>query len=115
MEVHSISKFVRISPTKVRDVARAIRGMKAEEAQTLLRFTPRKAARLLGKTLASAMANAENNHNLSVDQLCVSKVLVDEATPIKRFKPVARGSAHGFKRRNTHIHIVLSELEPAAK
>jgi len=113
MEVQATSKFVRMSPTKVRDVARVIRGKKAEEAMNLLRFIPRKAARLLAKTLKSVMANAENNHNLSVDQLVIQTVEVNEGPSIKRFKPVARGSAHPFKKRTTHISIILSELEPA--
>lgn len=109
MEVQATSYFVRMSPKKVRDVARAIRGRKAEEAMDLLRFTPRKSARLLAKTLQSAMANAENNHNLPVDGLYISTLLVDEGPAIKRFKPVARGSAHRFKRRTTIIKVILSE------
>lgn len=116
MEVQAISYFVRISPVKVRDVARNIRGMKAEEAMNLLRFIPRKGARLIAKTLQSAMANAENNHNLSASSLVVSKLLVDEGAAIKRFKPVSRGSAHRFKKRTTIIKIVLSEpVEEPAK
>ena len=115
MEVQANSFSVRISPLKVRDVARNIRGLKAEEAMNLLRFIPRKAARLLAKTLHSAMANAENNNNLSAGGLYVSKVLVDEGPAIKRFKPVSRGSAHKFKKRTTIIKIVLSDNEPAAK
>jgi large subunit ribosomal protein L22 len=79
----------------------------------LLRFIPRKSARLLAKTIQSAMANAENNNNLSADQLVISEVKIDEGPAIKRFKPVARGSAHPFKKRTSHISIVLSELAPA--
>jgi large subunit ribosomal protein L22 len=109
MEVQATASNVRISPTKVRDVARGIRGMKAEEAMNLLRFTPRKAAVILAKTLHSAMANAENNNNLSVSELTIVRLSVDEAQAIKRFKPAARGSAHRFKRRNTHITIVLGD------
>jgi large subunit ribosomal protein L22 len=110
MEVQATTYFVHISPLKVRDVARNIRGKKAEDAMNLLRFIPRKGARLIAKTLQSAMANAENNHNLSVGGLFVSKLLVDEGPAIKRFKPVSRGSAHRFKKRTTTIKIVLSEL-----
>ncbi len=110
MEVQATSKFVRMSPLKIRDVARVIRGKSAEEAMNLLRFIPRKSARLLAKTLKSAMANAENNNNLSADSLFISRILVDEGPAIKRFKPAARGSAHPFKKRTTHINIVLSDL-----
>ncbi|MBN1403780.1 MAG: 50S ribosomal protein L22 [Opitutales bacterium] len=115
MEVQATTKFVRISPTKIRDLARVIRGKRAEDAVNLLRFIPRKGARLLSKTLKSAMANAENNNNLSADSLVITKVLVDEGPAIKRFKPAARGSAHPFKKRITHINIVLSDLTPAAE
>ena len=113
MEVQATSYFVRISPLKVRQVARNIRGKNAEEAMNILRFTPRKAARLLAKTLKSAMANAENNHNLPVDGLFISKLLVDEGPAIKRFKPVSRGSAHRFKKRTTIIKMVLSDALPS--
>jgi large subunit ribosomal protein L22 len=109
MEVQAISYFVRTSPLKIRYVARNLRGMKAEDAMNVLRFVPRKSARLLAKTLKSAMANAENNHNLSVDGLYISKLLVDEGPAIKRFKPVSRGSAHRFKKRTTIIKVVLSD------
>jgi large subunit ribosomal protein L22 len=109
MEVQANSYFVRISPLKLRDVARNIRGKQAEEAMDILSFIPRKAARLLAKTLKSAMANAENNHNLSLDKLYITKLLVDEGPSIKRFQPVSRGSAHRFKRRTSIIKVVLSE------
>ena len=116
MEVQATSYFVRISPLKVRDVARNIRGKKAEDAMNLLRYIPRKAARLLAKTLQSAMANAENNHNLPASSLVVAKLLVDEGPAIKRFRPVSRGSAHRFKKRTTIIKVVLSEaVEAPAK
>lgn len=109
MEVRALTRFARISPTKARDVARVIRGKPAEEALDLLRFIPRKSARLLHKTLQTAIANAENNHNLPANALVVSKCFVDEGPAIKRFKPVARGSAHPFKRRTSHFTIVLSD------
>jgi large subunit ribosomal protein L22 len=110
MDVQAKSTMVRISPIKIRDIARTIRGKMAEDAMNTLTFTPRKSAKLLAKTLKSAMANAENNNNLSVSNLVISEVLVDEGPSIKRFKAAARGSAHRFKRRTTHITIVLSEL-----
>ena len=109
MEVRAVTKFARMSPLKVRDVARVIRGKPAEEALDLLRFIPRKSARLLAKTLQSAIANAENNHNLDTSSLVIAQCLVDEGPAIKRFKPAARGSAHPFKRRTSHLTIVLSD------
>jgi len=110
MEVQASSYFVRMSPLKVRYVARNIRGKQVEEAMDILSFIPRKSARLLAKTLKSAMANAENNHNLSLDKLFISKLLVDEGPSIKRFQPVSRGTAHRFKRRTTIIKVVLSDI-----
>ncbi len=109
MEVRASTKFARMSPLKIRDVARVIRGKPAEEALEILRFTPRKSARILQKVLTTALANAENNHNLAANTLVIDKLLVDEGPAIKRFKPVARGSGHPFKRRTTHITFVLSD------
>lgn len=109
MEVTALTKFTRISPKKARDVAREVAGLPANEALELLRFIPRKAARLIHKTLASAIANAENNHNLASDELVVKSAIIDEGPAFKRFKPVARGSAHPIRKRTSHIRIVLAE------
>lgn len=109
MEIQAYTKFARMSPKKVRDVAREIQGRNASEAMDLLRFIPRKSARLLSKTLASAIANAENNNNLVADNLIISKAVVEEGPALKRFRPVSRGSAHPFKKRLSHIRIVLTE------
>ena len=78
MEVKSYSKYVRISPKKAREVARILPGKKATEAVSLLKYIPRKAARLLDKTLKSAMANAENNSNLNADDLTIREAIVEE-------------------------------------
>lgn len=109
MEVTALTKFTRISPKKAREVAREIVGMPAGEALETLKFIPRKAARLLSKTLASAIANAENNHNLSSDTLIVKSATIDEGPTFKRFKPVARGSAHPIRKRTSHMKVILTE------
>jgi large subunit ribosomal protein L22 len=109
MEIRALTKNTRISPKKAREVARVIQGKNAVEAETLLRFIPRKAARLLGKTLKSAIANAENNNNLVAEKLLVKSAIVNEGPVMKRFRPASRGSAHPFKKRMSHIEIVLSE------
>lgn len=109
MEVQALTKYVRISPKKARDVAREIQGLPASEALDLLSFIPRKSARLIRKTLQSAIANAENNNNLSVDNLVVLSSVVNEGPTIKRFQPVSRGSAHPIKKRTSHIKIILSD------
>ncbi len=109
MEVKSHSKYMRISPKKAREVARVLPGRKASDAVSLLKFIPRKAARMFDKTLKSAMANAENNLNLSADDLFISEAIVDEGPALKRFRPCARGSAHPYKKRMSHLRITLSD------
>ena len=111
MEVTSLTRFSRISPMKAREVARAIQGRPANDALELLSFIPRKAARLLRKTLQSAVANAENNHDLSSDDLIIKMAVVEQGPAFRRFKPVARGSAHPFKKRTSHLRIVLAPSE----
>ncbi len=116
MEVQALTKYTRMSPKKVREVARQVQGRPAAEALELLRFIPRKSARLIAKTLTSAVANAENNHNLSSDDLIVKRCLVEEGPAFRRFQPVGRGSAHPIRKRTSHIRIVLTDevAKPAA-
>lgn len=109
MEVTALTKHTRISPKKAREVANELPGLPANEALDVLKFIPRKAARLFHKTLHSAIANAENNHELSSDDLIVKSAIVDEGPTMKRFKPVARGSAHPIHKRTSHLRIVLAE------
>lgn len=109
MEIRALTKYSRISPKKTREITRVIQGKNAVEAVELLKFIPRKAARLVSKTLKSAIANAENNANLVADSLIVKSALVNEGPSLKRFRPTARGSAHPYKKRMSHIQIVLSD------
>ena len=109
MEVRSLYRYARISPLKARDVAREIQGMPVSDALDVLTFTPRKAAFLIGKTLKSALANAENNHDLSVDSLTVKEAVVNDGPTLKRFKARARGSAAPIRKRTCHITIVLTD------
>jgi len=102
---------MRISPKKAREVARVLPGRKASDAVSLLKYIPRKAARMFDKTLKSAMANAENNLNLSADDLFIREAIVDEGPALKRFRPCARGSAHPYKKRMSHLRITLSDEE----
>ena len=76
MQVQAYTKYARMSPRKVRDITRAIQGRNAAEAVEILRFIPRKSARLVSKTLQSAIANAENNNNLSSDALTIESAIV---------------------------------------
>ena len=100
---------MRISPKKVREVARILPGRKANEGVALLKLITRKAARMLDKTLKSAMANAENNANLNAEDLFISEAIVEEGPAMKRFRPCARGSAHPYKKRMSHIRITLTD------
>jgi large subunit ribosomal protein L22 len=115
MEVRSLYRYARISPLKARDVAREIQGLPVSTALDILTFTPRKAAFLIGKTLKSALANAENNHELAVDGLVVKEAVVNDGPTFKRFKPRARGSAGPIRKRTSHITIVLTDDVPAPK
>lgn len=109
MEIQALTKYVRISPKKAREITRAIQGMPANEALERLRFIPRKSARLVAKTLKSAIANAENNAEISSDELIIFRALVEEGPALKRFRPAARGSAHPIRKRTSHIRIILAE------
>jgi large subunit ribosomal protein L22 len=109
MEVQAITKNVRMSAQKMREVVRQIQGLPAAHAVAALAVTPRKGARLVAKTLKSAIANAENNNNLDPATLIVKEAVAGTATSFKRMIPKARGSAGPIVKRNCHIKIVLSD------
>jgi len=109
MEVRSIYKYARISPFKVREVTREIQGLPVSAALDVLAFTPKKAAFLIGKTLKSAVANAENNANLKPEGLVVKEAIVGEGPTLKRLMARARGSGSRILKRTSHIRIVLSD------
>ena len=98
-----------MSPAKVGEVTRMIRGKSASEALELLRVIPRKSARLIEKTLKSAIANATNNAKLAADALRVHSAVANEAPRLKRFQPKARGSAGPIIKRMSHIEIVVTD------
>jgi len=112
MEVRSTYKYARISPFKVREVTREIQGLPVSAALDVLAFTPKKAAFLIGKTLKSAVANAENNANLKADGLVVKEAVVGEGPTFRRIMARARGSASRILKRTSHIRIVLSDEIP---
>ena len=109
MLVRSTTKHARISPKKAREVAREIQGLAVSEALDALTYTPKKSAHLIGKTLKSAIANAENNHELSADELIIKEAVIGEGPTLKRFKPRARGSAGAIRKRTSHIFITLTD------
>ena len=109
MQVKAYSKYARISPKKAREVARLLPGRKAGEAVSLLKYIPRKAARLLSKTLQSAMANAENNNNLDIDKLFVKEAYVGKSLRMKRFRPMSKGRAFQIIKPFSRLTLVLEE------
>jgi len=109
MEVQASHRFARMSAFKVRDVTREIQGRPVAAALDIVGFSPKKAAFLVQKTLKSAIANAENNHNLRADKLVVKEAVAGEGPTIKRFIPKARGSAGPIRKRTCHIFITLTD------
>jgi large subunit ribosomal protein L22 len=112
VETKAVARYIRISPRKARLVVDTIRGKDLDEAEQILDFSDRAAARVVGKVLRSAAANAENNNGLSPDSLFVSKVFVDEGPTLKRFRPRAMGRATRINKRTCHITVILDEREP---
>lgn len=103
------AKFQRVSARKLRLVADMVRGKKLAEARSILAFSPRAGARIIDKTIASAAANAENNHDLSSDELFVRTIFVNEGPTLKRFRPRAMGRAYRIRKRTCHLTVELAE------
>ncbi len=111
MEVRALTKHVSISAQKLRLVCDKVRGMGAEQALTTLQFMPQKGAQIVGKTLASAVANAENNFDLNRGDLYVATIHADEGPSLKRMKAGARGRYKPRVRRTSHLTVILAERE----
>ena len=109
MEVTATARYVRMSPSKARDLARRLRGMPVGEALKVTQFSERKAAFLIGKTLKSAISNAESNRKLNVDDLTVREAIVDDGPRLRRYWERARGVASPILKRTCHIRIVLTD------
>lgn len=109
MLIKSIYRGARISAFKAREVTRAIQGLPVSAALDIVAFSPKKAAGMVAKTLKSAVANAENNNNLRVDNLVVKEATVGEGPTFKRSQPKARGSAGPIRKRTSHIRIILTD------
>lgn len=109
MEVKAVTRYVRIAPRKVRLVTELVKGKSAEEALTILKFLPKKAAGLVSKTLQSAVANAEQNPNIDVDTLYIKRIFVDGGPSMKRWRARAMGRATRIVKRSSHITIILDE------
>jgi large subunit ribosomal protein L22 len=120
IEASALARHVRISPQKARLVIDLIRGQRAEDARQTLRFTKKRAARMIEKVLMSAVHNAERkaedaNESLDTDQLFVSKAFVNEGPRWKRLRPAPMGRAFRYQKRTSHIVVCVTEHRSAAE
>lgn len=110
-ESRAYLNYVRISPRKVQIVLDLIRNKPADLAMAILKHTPKAACEPLLKLLKSAMANAENNHNMDVSKLYVAECSVSQGPTLKRIRPRAQGRAYRINKKTSHITLVLKEKE----
>lgn len=111
MRVFATAKYLRGSTRKTRLVTQAIKGKRVEDATAILRFMPQKAAGEVARVLKSATSNAENNHNLSAEDLVIVDAVANEGPTIKRIQQRAQGRAFPIHKPMTHITIVVSDQE----
>ncbi len=109
MQVRAVHKTVRISPRKMRLVVDSLRGKSVEQALVSLTVMPKRAGLPVEKTLKSALANAVNNAKLERDNLFIASMTVTGGQALKRFRPSTRGRVHPYKKRTSHLEIVLEE------
>ena len=109
MEAKAVAKNIRSAPRKVRVVIDLIRGKNVGEAFAILKYTPKVGTEVVEKVLKSAVANAENNLDLNVDNLYVSAVYVDQGPTMKRIHPRSRGQAFKILKRSSHVTVVVQE------
>ena len=113
-EARAVTRTIRTSPQKLNDVATMIRGKKAQKALADLEFSHRRIAGTVKKTLESAIANAENNHDLDVDSLIVAEAYVGKSITMKRFRVRGRGKSTRILKPFSHLTIVVREVEEEA-
>jgi len=109
MEIRAVARYVRISPQKVRMLIGAVKGKRAEDGVSMLKFMPQKAAALMEKVIRSAVANAGQNSNIDVDALIIRNITADPGPMLKRFRARARGRGTRILKRTAHITVTLSE------
>src|SRR5688572_2151119 len=115
MGVLAVAKGVRMSPRKVGVVADLVRGRTVADALTILEHVPRRSATPVSKTIKSAQANADHNHNLKPDTLRIVEISVTPGPRLKRFRPAAHGRALPFQRKTSHIRVVVDGDARVAK
>lgn len=110
-EANATLKYARISDRKVKIVADLIRGKDVDEALAIVKFTPKASSEIIEKLLKSAIANAENNHEMKAENLYVAEIYANQGPTLKRIRPAAKGSAVRIRKRTSHITIVLKERD----
>jgi large subunit ribosomal protein L22 len=109
MEARAVARHIRIAPRKVRVVIDLIRGKNVGEAFAILKYTPKVGSDVVEKVLKSAVANAEHNYEMNVDNLYVSQVYVDQGPTLKRIHPRSRGQAFKILKRTCHVTVAVKE------
>jgi large subunit ribosomal protein L22 len=109
MEFRAVAKYVRISPRKVHKIVGAVKGKPVETGMSMLKFMPQKSAHLVEKVVRSAVANAEQNSNIDIDDLVIRNVTADQGPTLKRFRARARGRGTRILKRTAHITVILGE------
>ena len=110
-EANATLKYARISARKVKIVADLIRGKDVDEALAIVKFIPKASSEIIEKLLKSAIANAENNHEMKAENLYVAEIYANQGPTLKRIRPAAKGSAVRIRKRTSHITIVLKERD----
>lgn len=109
MEVNATAKYIRIAPRKLRIVMNLIRGKNVSDAFAILKFTPKVGSEVVEKVLRSAVANAEHNNDMNVDNLIVSSCYVNQSPTLKRIHPRSRGQAFKILKHSSHVTVCVSE------
>ena len=109
MEVNATAKYIRIAPRKLRIVMNLIRGKKVSDAFAILKFTPKVGSEVVEKVWRSAVANAEHNNDMNVDNLFVSSCYVNQGPTLKRIHPRSRGQAFKILKHSSHVTVCVSE------
>lgn len=115
MEILAVSKFIRTSPKKIRYLAQEVKKLKINEALNVLDFSTKRGAVYIKSTLESAIANAKNNNKIDRENLYIKKIDVTCGTAFKRQRAVARGMSHAYKKRTSHIRVVLETIKTTVK
>ena len=108
-EARAVARTVRIAPRKTRLIINLIRGKDVQEALAILKFTPKAASPLVEKLVKSAIANAENNHNMDAGKLYIAEIYANQGATMKRIRAATQGRANRIRKRTSHIEVVLKE------